>query len=432
MTRTQDLWKEAQQHLVGGVNSPVRSFSAVEGHPLFVRRAVGPHVVTEDGDELVDFVGSFGPLILGHSHPDVVTAICDAAANGTSFATPHEGELEIARRVKELIPRIEKLRMVNSGTEAVQSAVRLARGATGRDLIVKFEGCYHGHVDSLLVKAGSGLATFGVASSAGVPAGTTRDTLVLPLDDEAALEGVFEEHGDHIAAVIIEPLPANNGLLVQRPEFLRHIREECDRAGALLIFDEVISGFRSRAGTYGSQIGIDPDLYTLGKIIGGGLPVGAYGGPAAIMDHLAPLGPVYQAGTLSGNPLALAAGNATLRVLADNDVWTQLEQLGQKLDERVAPVLAESGLDLHLVRHESIFWMSLGPDQPVRRADRLHSDAATVYAKLHRQLLDRGWMLAPSAFEVGFLSLAHTPELIDSFASALEAALAATARSLGV
>ncbi|MEM1245637.1 MAG: glutamate-1-semialdehyde 2,1-aminomutase [Acidobacteriota bacterium] len=422
-TRNEQLWAEAKQHLVGGVNSPVRSFSAVGGTPVFIERAEGARMISEEGREYVDFINSFGPLILGHAHEAVVEAICASARRGTSFAAPHRGEIEIAQQIKARIPQIEKLRLVNSGTEAVQSAVRLARGCTGRDLLLKFEGCYHGHVDSLLVNAGSGLATFGVASSAGIPEGTAKDTLVLPLDDDEGLERVFAEHGPRLAAAIIEPLPANNGLLVQRQEYLQLLRDLCSEHGALLIFDEVISGFRSVHGTVGRAIGIEPDLYTMGKILGGGLPVGAYGGPSEFMDQLAPLGPVYQAGTLSGNPLAVAAGSATLRYLEENSGWKQLDDLGDRLSERMDPVLSESPHPYQLVRHGSIFWLAYGADGPIRRADAFHPETAHVFRDLHHQMLQRGWMLAPSAYEVGFLSLAHTEEMIDRFAEAMAESL---------
>ncbi len=421
---SQQLWKEAQQHLVGGVSSPVRSFSAVRGTPPFVQRAEGPYLHSEDGVVYVDFINSFGPLILGHAPPAVVDAIQKAAALGTSFAAPHRGELTLAQEVKRRIPRIDKIRFVNSGTEAVQSAVRLARGCTGRDLLVKFQGCYHGHVDSLLVEAGSGLATFGVASSAGVTEGVAKDTIVLPLDDDEVLNQVFKEHGEKIAALIVEPLPANNGLLVQRPEFLALMRNLCDAWGALLIFDEVITGLRVKEGSIGNALGIQPDLYTLGKVIGGGLPVGAYGGPAKWMDHLSPLGPVYQAGTLSGNPLALAAGIASLKELERCNGHDRLEELGQLLETALWPVLEKSEHPYQLVRHGSIFWLAYGPGAAPRRADRIHEGASIVFRDLHYQMLERGWMLAPSAYEVGFLSLSHTPELIERFASDLAISLA--------
>ncbi len=420
---SEELWTEAQRHLVGGVNSPVRAYRAVGGTPPFIADAEGAVMRSVDGRRYVDFIGSFGPLVLGHSHPAVVEAVREAAARGTSFAAPHEGEVELARTVKELVPGIEKIRFVNSGTEATQSAIRLARGCTGRDLVLKFEGCYHGHVDALLVEAGSGLATFGIASSAGIPAATARDTIVLPLDDEDALEQAFRRHGGHLAAAIIEPLPANNGLLVQRPEYLERLRRLCTENGALLILDEVLSGFRVPGVTIGAGLGIEPDLYTLGKVIGGGLPVGAYGGPARWMDRLSPLGPVYQAGTLSGNPLAVAAGLATLRELRANDGWARMDALGAFLDQELGPVLEASAHPYRLVRCGSIFWLAYGDDELPRRTDGFHPNTAEIFGLLHRELLERGYMLAPSAYEVGFLSLAHDEDALTGFAGAVGEAL---------
>lgn len=424
---SEELWAEARKHLVGGVNSPVRAYRAVGGTPPFIASAEGAAMHSVDGRGYVDFIGSFGPLVLGHSHPAVVEAVREAAARGTSFAAPHEGEVELARTVKELVAGIEKIRFVNSGTEATQSAIRLARGCTGRDLVLKFEGCYHGHVDALLVEAGSGLATFGIASSAGIPAGTARDTIVLPLDDEEALDEAFRLHGGKLAAAIVEPLPANNGLLVQRPEFLERLRDLCSEHGALLILDEVLSGFRVPGVTVGAGLGIEPDLYTLGKVIGGGLPVGAYGGPARLMDQLSPLGPVYQAGTLSGNPLAVAAGLATLRELQENDGWAQLDALGALLDRELGPVLEASDHPYRLVRCGSIFWLAYGDGELPRRSDRFHPNTAEVFGLLHRGLLDRGYMLAPSAYEVGFLSLAHGETALAGFAAAVGDTLAGIA-----
>ncbi len=421
---SEELWTEAQRHLVGGVNSPVRAFRAVGGTPPFIADAEGAVMRSVDGRSYVDFIGSFGPLVLGHSHPAVVDAVRDAAARGTSFAAPHEGEVELARTVKELVPGIEKIRFVNSGTEATQSAIRLARGCTGRDLILKFEGCYHGHVDALLVEAGSGLATFGIASSAGIPAAAARDTIVLPLDDEEALDQAFRLHGARLAAAIIEPLPANNGLLVQRPEYLERLRRLCSEHGALLILDEVLSGFRVPGVTVSAELGLEPDLWTLGKVIGGGLPVGAYGGPARWMDQLSPLGPVYQAGTLSGNPLAVAAGLATLRELAACDGWTRLDALGAFLDRKLGPVLEGSGRPYRLIRRGSIFWLAYGDGEPPRRVDRFHPNTAEVFGLLHQGLLERGYMLAPSAYEVGFLSLAHDEDTLTGLATAVGEVLA--------
>ena len=314
-SKSNSLHNEALEHLVGGVNSPVRAFKSVHGNPIYFDKASGATVTDVDGNELVDFVQSWGPLVHGHSHPQILDAVYKKMQNGTSFGAPHTGEIELAKRVKKRFSHMDKVRFVSSGTEAVMSAVRLARGYTGRDLLVKFEGCYHGHVDSLMVSSGSGLATFGIASSPGIPKDTVATTLIAPLDDDEAVDYLFKEHGHEIAAVIIEPLPANNGLLVQRHEYLANLRTLCHEHGALLIFDEVISGFRFKDGSYGDISGVTPDITALGKIIGGGLPVGAYGARSEIMEKLSPLGPVYQAGTLSGNPLAMAAGIATLDLL---------------------------------------------------------------------------------------------------------------------
>ena len=330
------LHAEASQHLVGGVNSPVRAFKSVHGEPIYIKDAKGATVTDADGNTLVDFVQSWGPLIHGHAHPNVLKAVTKTMARGTSYGAPHIGEIRLARKVKSVFPMMDLVRFVSSGTEAVMSAIRLARGFTGRDTVLKFEGCYHGHVDALMVNAGSGLATFGIASSPGIPESTVATTVVASLDDEAMVDHIFAEQGDDVAAVVIEPMPANNGLLVQRESFLQHLRTRCDEHGALLIFDEVITGFRFAEGGITGHVGVTPDLVALGKVIGGGLPVGAYGGPEHIMQQLAPLGPVYQAGTLSGNPLAMAAGCATLDLLND-DAHAHLEALGALAGRRSSP-----------------------------------------------------------------------------------------------
>ena len=342
--------------------------------------------------------------------------------NGTSFGAPHLGEIELAKQVKNRFAHMDKVRFVSSGTEAVMSAVRLARGYTGRDILVKFEGCYHGHVDALMVSSGSGLATFGIASSPGIPQDTVATTLICPLDDLEAVEYAFNEHGDNIAAVVIEPLPANNGLLIQRPEFLKGLRALCDQHGALLIFDEVISGFRFQEGSFGDMCGVTPDLTALGKVIGGGLPVGAYGARSEIMEQLSPLGPVYQAGTLSGNPLAMAAGAKTLDLL-DDEAYEYMERLGALLEERLGAVLEKHGNPMRLVRRESLFWLSPGDGDPAIRADQIPSDAAGLYADVHRALLERGYMLAPSAYEIGFISTSHDESHILGMVEAMDDAL---------
>jgi glutamate-1-semialdehyde 2,1-aminomutase len=418
--RSRALFERAQAAIPGGVNSPVRAYRAVGGTPLFLDRGEGAEIVDADGRRYLDFVGSWGPLILGHAHPEVLAAVRDAAGRGMTFGAPCESEIDLAEAVVASYPGLEQVRFVSSGTEATMSAIRLARGATGRDLIVKFAGCYHGHADHLLVAAGSGLVTFGRPSSAGVPEPFTALTRILPLDDEAALDELFRTEGDRVAAVIIEPVPANNGLLLQRPELLRHLRAVTERSGALLIFDEVISGFRVSRGGAAALYSITPDLATFGKILGGGMPVGAFGGRRDLMRHLAPLGPVYQAGTLSGNPVAMAAGIATLRILEREDAWTRLEALGARLERTLAPVLAAAPSPVRLVRQGSLFWFSLQAGAPPRRADAIDAAGATRYKAIFHGLLSRGIAMAPSAYEVGFLSLAHRDEHLERLAAALE------------
>ncbi|MBR96060.1 MAG: aspartate aminotransferase family protein [Euryarchaeota archaeon] len=420
--KSNSLHEEAQNHLVGGVNSPVRAFKSVHGNPIYFEKASGAIVTDVDGNNLVDFVQSWGPLIHGHSHPQIIDMVAQKMQNGTSFGAPHIGEIELAKRVKQRFSHMDKVRFVSSGTEAVMSAVRLARGYTGRDYLVKFEGCYHGHVDSLMVNSGSGLATFGIASSPGIPNDTVATTLVAPLDDIEAVEYLFSEHGDDIAAVVIEPLPANNGLLVQSKEFLSKLRELCDKHGSLLIFDEVISGFRFKQGSYGDISGVTPDITALGKVIGGGLPVGAYGASSEIMENLSPLGPVYQAGTLSGNPLAMAAGIKTLDLL-DEEAYDRLEELGKLLQDSVEPILEKHGFPMRLVRLGSLFWFSPGSDEPPARADLIPSNAGKLYSDLHRSLLEKGYMLAPSAYEIGFIATVHDEMHILGMVKALDEAL---------
>mgnify|MGYP001765399604 CR=1 FL=1 len=422
------LFRRAVARMPGGVSSPVRAFRSVGGTPLYFREARGARFVDEDGNELLDFCLSWGPLILGHAHQAVVEAVHAAVDRGLSFGACCRAEIELAERILSAFPGHERVRFVSSGTEAVMTAIRLARGATGRPRIVKFDGGYHGHSDSLLVKAGSGLVTFGLSSSAGVTQAVAADTIVCPLDDEAALAEAFALHGDSIAAVVVEPLPANNGLLEQRGEWLRALRELASRHGSLLIFDEVISGFRLRYGGYGDGVGVRADLVTLGKIIGGGMPVGAVVGPAAIMDRLAPVGPVYQAGTLSGNPVSLAAGAATLRELASGAAYEALEELGASLER----ALAEAGGDLPFLgfrRVGSVFWLHLAPGEVPRRADRIAPEAGRRYNGVYHMLLERGIYLAPSAYEVGFLSTAHAAGDAERLATELTAALRAAERA---
>lgn len=421
MSLATDLWSRALHALPGGVSSPVRAFQAVDGDPIFYRQGQGSRFEDLEGRSYLDFVMSWGPLILGHAHPTVVEVVQAAVARGMSFGAPCEDEVELAEKVRDWHPAVEKLRFVSSGTEAVMSAIRLARGATGRDRILKFSGCYHGHSDALLVAAGSGLVTFGEPASAGVPADFTHLTSVLPLDDDAALEAFFAEKGDELAVAVIEPLPANNGLLVQRKAFLLKLRELTEKHGALLLFDEVISGFRLGKGGASEAYEITPDLVTFGKIMGGGMPVGAFGGSQALMDHLAPLGPVYQAGTLSGNPVAMAAGLATLEVLEEQDAWTRLESLGQRLEQGLTEASAGRDLPFHLVRVGSLFWLAPRDPETVRSAEALPSNFGEAYRPIHGALLEQGIYLAPSAYEVGFLSTAHSERDVDRLVTALAA-----------
>ncbi|MBW4052098.1 MAG: glutamate-1-semialdehyde 2,1-aminomutase [Proteobacteria bacterium] len=422
--RSQQLYERATRVIPGGVNSPVRAFRAVGGTPLFFTSGRGAYLTDADGRSYLDLVCSWGPLILGHAHPAVVEAIAQACRQGTTFGAPCPGEVELAERVVASYPGIEQVRLVSSGTEAVMSAIRLARAFTGRDLIVKFSGCYHGHADHLLVAAGSGLATFGRPSSAGVPEAFTACTRVLPLDDEAAVEELFARDGGRIAAVIIEPVPANHGLLPQRREFLESLRAVTRRHGALLIFDEVISGFRLARGGAAERLGIVPDLATFGKVIGGGMPVGAFAGPREVMARLAPDGDTYQAGTLSGNPVAMASGIATLDVLTGGNGWSTLEALGAQLEGLLQPVLREAPFPMHLVRVGSLFWLSMHEGGAPRSAATLPQEAAGRFAALFHAMLAEGVYLPPSAYEACFLSLAHTASDLERFAQALRHSLA--------
>jgi len=422
LDRSRELFARAEGLLPGGVSSPVRAFRAVGGTPIFFQRGEGGLLFDEDGNRYVDHNMSWGPLALGHAHPDVVRAVTETAARGTSFGAPHAAEVELAALVQELQPLAERVRFVSSGTEAVMSACRLARGFTGRDLIVKFDGCYHGHADYLLVEAGSGLATSGQPDSAGVPAAIAGTTLVLPLKDPEPFRRLMAERGAEIAAVIVEPVPANCGLLVQEPAFLEVLREETRKAGALLIFDEVITGFRLGPTGAAGRLGVDPDLLTYGKVIGGGLPVGAYAGWRVVMDATAPLGPVYQAGTLSGNPVAMAAGAAALKALRDGG-WDRLEANAGVLERLLRPVVAPYPVDL--VRVGSIFWLAFQEPAPTAWGD-VDKAGAGRYAVLHRALLERGVYLAPSAYEVFFVATAHEPEHLEQTARAMSEGLELT------
>lgn len=416
---SEKLWAEAARLLPGGVNSPVRAFRGVGGTPRFMQRAKGARMWDVDDNEYLDYVGSWGPMILGHAPARVVRAVQEAARNGTSFGTPNPLEIRLAQLVCEMIPSIEKVRCVNSGTEATMSAIRLGRGFTGRDKIVKFEGCYHGHADSLLVKAGSGGATFDVPDSAGVPADFARNTLTLPLNDTAALDSV---DWSELALAIIEPVPANIGLIPLRLEFLERLRALTQDNGALLIFDEVMSGFRVARGGAQEMYGIRPDLTTLGKVIGGGLPVGAFGGRADVMDYLAPDGPVYQAGTLSGNPLAMAAGVATLEELQADGVYEKLDRLTLQLTRGIRDAAKDAGVPVYQTRMGSKFCTFFTDGEVTDFASAKRSDTGR-YGRFFHGMLERGVYLAPSQFEVGFVSLAHTTEDIDRTVAAARAVM---------
>ena len=410
-TPSNQLFEQALQLMPGGVNSPVRAFRSVGGTPFFTERAEGCRLHTADGETLIDYVCTWGPAIHGHNPAPIREALAKALQAGTSFGTPNPHEVEMARRIIEIVPSIEKVRMCNSGTEATMSAIRLARGFTGRDKVIKFAGCYHGHVDSLLVKAGSGALTFGNPDSAGIPEGFARETMVLPFNDEAALREAFASHGPDIAAVILEPYPANCGLIPPREGYLPFLRELCTQQGAVLIFDEVMTGFRIGPGGVQEKEGVTPDLTALGKIIGGGLPVGAFGGRADIMAHLAPEGPVYQAGTLSGNPLAMTAGIAALQLLEDPSLYANLERAGTRIAQALKEAAHTKGLPLHVPQRGSMFALFFS-EHPVTDFDQALASNADHFKTLFRHALDNGVYLAPSAFETCFISTAHDEDAI--------------------
>jgi glutamate-1-semialdehyde 2,1-aminomutase len=411
-SRSTELFAAAQKRIPGGVNSPVRAFRAVGRDPFFAERAEGAHIWDVDGREYIDYVGTWGPAILGHAPLVVVDAVREAAGRGVSFGIPNPLEVEMAELICQWVPSIEKVRMVNSGTEATMSCIRLARGFTGRDKIIKFEGCYHGHVDSLLVRAGSGALTHGCADSAGVPNEFANLTLALPFNDIESVRRAFHENSKQIAAVILEAIPANAGLYLPRENFLEELRAECSKQGALLIFDEVMTGFRVARGGAQEIYGIRPDLTALGKVIGGGLPVGAFGGRAEIMDKLSPLGPVYQAGTLSGNPLAMAAGLAQLRELERIDGWSQLEKLGAEMETGVRESLRESKTAATFHRMGSMFCLFFTGGPVFDLATAKQSDTKK-FARFFNTCLDGGVFFAPSQFEIGFVSTAHNASDIE-------------------
>lgn len=419
---SKSLFQRAVTLMPGGVSSPVRAFGAVGGQPVFFRSGRGAELLDVDGNLYVDFCMSWGPLILGHWPEAIRAEVSRALTEGLTFGACSPREVRLAELVLAALPSCDRVRFVSSGTEAVMTAIRLARGVTGRSKILKFEGCYHGHSDGLLVKAGSGLATSGVATSRGVPPAIAGETVVVPLDDEESLASAFARFGDELAAAIIEPLPANAGLLEQRPELLERLRSLCREHGALFIADEVITGFRLGYSSYAERLGLEPDLITLGKIVGGGMPVGAVAGRSELMEQLAPQGPVYQAGTLSGNPVAMAAGAATLEVLAKGAVYERLESLGSQLDEALAHASRSRPL-LRWRRKGSLFWLHLAPGELPRRSDRVSGEAVARFNALHGPLLDRGYYLPPSGWEVMFLSAAHTADQVDGLVAALLDAL---------
>ncbi len=406
---SQELFNESKNYFPGGVNSPVRAFKSVGGTPLFIKRGDGPYIWDEDDNKFIDFCCSWGPLILGHNDPQVFDSIVQTLKNGASFGAPTRKENELAAFILERIPFIDKLRFVSSGTEAVMSAIRLARGYSGKNKIVKFDGCYHGHVDALLVNAGSGLVTFGTSSSAGVPESFAKETLVLPLNDLEALKSCFETYADDIACVIIEPVPANNGLLLQDKSFLTELRTLCTKYNVLLIFDEVISGFRVAFGGAAELYGITPDIVTYGKIIGGGLPVGAYGAKKEIMQFVSPDGPVYQAGTLSGNPVAMAAGLAQLKRCAEDNFYVDLQAKTKAFVEKINSYCAQNNFPLELVSIGSIFWFSFNGKKRITASSQINPDMSN-FNKLHNYLLNVGVYFGPSGYEVGFVSEKHREE----------------------
>ena len=434
--KSEALFDRAKKYFPGGVNSPVRAFRSVGGTPLFIERGDGCRIWDADGNEFIDFCCSWGPLILGHNHPAVRNEIVEAVKNGTSFGAPTQKENELAELILSNNPFIDKIRFVSSGTEAVMSAIRLARGTTGKSKIIKFEGCYHGHVDSMLVKAGSGLSTFGISSSSGVPEEVAKDTIVLPLNDRQAVEEILKKEAQHIAAVIIEPVPANNGLLLQDQDYLEFLRAITREHKVLLIFDEVISGFRIGFTGAAGHYNIHPDIITYGKIIGGGMPVGAYGASAEIMAHISPDGNVYQAGTLSGNPVAMAAGIAQLKECLKENFYGELEEktrffkdtILQNMKWRGMPAIASETsrpetLNVKLFTLGSVFWFAFTDREAVRRADEIDPQSMNLFKRFHAELLERGIYFGPSGYEVGFVSAAHTREDLTTAAAKISEAL---------
>ncbi len=419
-SRNQQLFERAQRHIPGGVNSPVRAFRSVGGTPCFIRKGVGPKVQDADGNWYVDYVGSWGPMILGHAHPEVIAAVRTAAENGLSFGAPTEKEVEIADLLCELVPSMDMVRLVSSGTEATMSAIRLARGHTGRDVLIKFEGCYHGHSDSLLVKAGSGALTFGNPSSGGVPADLAQHTMVLAYNDAQQLADAFARHGERIAAVIVEPVVGNMNLIAPTPEFLQTMRTLCTQHGAVLIFDEVMTGFRVDLRSAQGLFGITPDLSTFGKVVGGGMPLGAFGGKREIMEKIAPLGPVYQAGTLSGNPVAVAAGLATLKLIQEEGFYEALTAKTKSLCDGLVAAAKKQGVAFAAQNVGGMFGLYFAETCPATYDAVLACDK-DAFNRFFHAMLDAGHYFAPSAFEAGFVSAAHSDADLASTVAAAEA-----------
>ena len=422
MNRSTELFEKAQKLIPGGVNSPVRAFRSVGGTPFFTKKASGCRLTTADDNELIDYVCTWGPAIHGHDHPKIREAIADALQRGTSFGTPGPAEVEMAELITQVVPSVEKVRMCNSGTEATMSAIRLARGFTGKDKIIKFAGCYHGHVDSLLVKAGSGALTLGNPDSAGVPKSFAKETIVLPFNDTAEVKNAFASNPDQIAAIIVEPFPANCGLILPLPGYLESLRKICTENNAVLIFDEVMTGFRLGIGGVQELTNITPDITAMGKIIGGGLPVGALGGKAKIMDHLAPLGPVYQAGTLSGNPLAMAAGIASLKMLKEESPYRDLEQTGLELANGMKQIANEKGVPLQVPQTGSMFCLFFSESTVTnfeQAVECTHGSFNTVFHKM----MEQGVYLPPSSYETCFISTKHkakeVSQTLEAFAQSL-------------
>lgn len=420
--KSAELFARAKAVFPGGVSSPVRAFKSVSGPPLFIKRGDGCYVWDEDGNRYIDFCASWGPLILGHNNEQIRERIFEAVALGTSFGTPTLNELELGELLVKNNPYLEKVRFVSSGTEAVMSAIRLARGFTGRSKILKFEGCYHGHLDSLLVKAGSGLVTFGESTSAGIPPSFAAETLVIPLDDRAALDEALEKYGHDIACIIIEPIPANNGLLLQDYSFLKYLRQKATEHKVLLLFDEVISGFRVHFAGAAGYYDIKPDIVTYGKIIGGGMPVGAYGGSNELMAFISPDGPVYQAGTLSGNPVAMAAGLAACQQLLMPNFYCELDHKTNHLIKKLTDHATENKYSVTFPKVGSIFWIAFSTET-IKKADQIDPASMKYFKLLHAALLEKGVYMGPSGYEVGFVSSAHTLEVLDEAAEIINWAM---------